>query len=78
MATLSKVSASNEVAVDDERRYFAKELAADTDLDDLIHSWRRLESLALKRLAVRLIRALGEDRPGEAELDHRRGAQTIS
>lgn len=68
MATLRKAPASDGVSVEDESRSFAEGPAADTDLDDLIYSWRRLENPALQRLAVRLIRALGEDRPGETLL----------
>lgn len=37
----------------------------DSDFDDLIHSWGRLGDPGLRRLAIRLIRMLGEDPPGD-------------
>jgi hypothetical protein len=48
-----------------EGRSFADGPVADTDLEDLIHSWRRLGDPALRRLAIRLIRTLGDEPPGD-------------
>ena len=43
----------------------ADESVAEVDLEDLIYSWQRLGNPALRRLAIRLIRTLEEDSPGE-------------
>ena len=50
--------------MDVEQRSFASDTVTDRDLDDLIHSWERLDDPASRRLAVRLIRLLGEDQGG--------------
>lgn len=48
-----------------EGRSFTRSSIADTDLEDLIYAWHRLGNPALLRVAVRLIRTLGEDHPGQ-------------
>lgn len=48
-----------------EGRSFTDSPAADTDLDDLIHSWRRLRDPAVRRLAIRLVRTLGDEQEQE-------------
>ena len=64
MAQLSQGPVGGSAGRAPERASFLDRSAADRDLEDLIHSWERLEDPALRRLAVRLIRTLGEGRRG--------------
>lgn len=64
MAQLFQQSSGDMAERELESLSFADRPVADHDLEDLIHSWERLGDPALRRLAVRLIRTLGEDRRG--------------
>ena len=64
MAQLFQRPVGGSTGREPESASFLARSVADPDLEDLIHSWERLEDPALRRLAVRLIRALGEDRRG--------------
>lgn len=54
--------------LEQEVRSFKDSSIPDTDLSDLIHSWKRLEDPDLRRMAIRFIRMLGEDHVREQQV----------
>ena len=76
MAQLMETSLRGDAVPLKESRYCADGSMADVDLEDLIHSWQRLGNPDLRRLAVRLVRMLGEDPSGEHVVDARRPARS--
>lgn len=64
MAQLTEKSLNGGAGPLRESRSFTGRSIADNDLEDLIYAWQRLGNPALRRVAVRLIRTLGEDHLG--------------
>ena len=62
MAKLVETPIDSNPELSRESPSFADRPIADATLEDLIYSWQRLRHPALRRLAVRLIRTLEEDR----------------
>lgn len=61
MATLTKRPSGGNADLAPDVLTFVIRSEVDAGLEDLIHSWHRLENQDLRRLAVRLIRSLSEE-----------------